>query len=112
VEAARPSSARAWHADRPRSLRACRLLPDLRRWVEAERKLKETPWLLKTPAGYVQPSPWLTIANKSVELMHKYLTELGLSPVSRGRVTVEPTGPKPWEFTSAEDDEVTRRYMS
>ena len=28
------------------------------RWVEAERRLKETPPLLKTPAGYVQPSPW------------------------------------------------------
>ena len=25
------------------------------RWVEAERKLKETPALLRTPAGYVQP---------------------------------------------------------
>ena len=27
------------------------------RWVEAERKLAETPALLRTPAGYVQPSP-------------------------------------------------------
>ena len=27
------------------------------RWVEAERKLTETPPLLKTPAGYVQASP-------------------------------------------------------
>ena len=29
------------------------------RWVEAEKKLAETPVLLKTPAGYVQQSPWL-----------------------------------------------------
>ena len=69
------------------------------RWVEAERKLKETPHLLRTPAGYVQPSPWLAISNKNVELMHKFMSELGLSPVSRSRVsTTTSLGPKPWEF--------------
>jgi P27 family predicted phage terminase small subunit len=75
------------------------------RWVEAERKLKETPPLLKTPAGYVQPSPWLAISNKSVELMHKFDTELGLSPASRSRVTTKPLGPKPWETYSNDDDD-------
>lgn len=68
------------------------------RWVEAERKLKETPILLKTPAGYVQPSPWLGIANKNLEMMHKFMSELGLSPVSRTRVTARPPTRKPWEF--------------
>ena len=69
------------------------------RWVEAERKLKETPILLKTPAGYVQPSPWLSIANKQLELMHKFMGELGLSPASRSRVAAFPSlAPKPWEF--------------
>jgi P27 family predicted phage terminase small subunit len=58
------------------------------RWVEAERKLTETPMLLKMPSGYVQQNPWLTIANKQLELMHKYMTEFGLSPVSRSRVAV------------------------
>lgn len=39
------------------------------------------------------------IANKQLELMHKYLSEFGLSPVSRSRVSVKPhLGPKPWEF--------------
>ncbi|WP_394892233.1 phage terminase small subunit P27 family [Mesorhizobium sp. AaZ16] len=66
------------------------------RWVEAERKLKETPALLRTPAGYVQPSPWLAISNKNVELMHKFMSELGLSPVSRSRVaTTHHTGQSP-----------------
>ncbi len=69
------------------------------RWVEAERKLKETPILIKLPSGYIQPSPWLAIANKSQELMLRYLGELGLSPVSRARVSTLPAiGPKPWEF--------------
>jgi P27 family predicted phage terminase small subunit len=66
------------------------------RWVEAERKLHETPMLLKLPSGYVQQNPWLTIANKQLELMHKYLGEFGLSPVSRSRVSLAGHGPKPW----------------
>jgi P27 family predicted phage terminase small subunit len=76
------------------------------RWVEAEQKLKETPALLKMPSGYVQQNPWLTIANKQLELMHRYMSELGLSPVSRSRVDVRGPvgrskfdgllGPRPW----------------
>ena len=68
------------------------------RWVEAERKLLETPLLLKTPAGYVQQSPWLTIANKERELMAKYMAELGLTPSSRSRLAIKmPTARRPWE---------------
>ena len=37
--------------------------------MEAERKLKETPTLIKLPSGYIQPSPWLAIANKQLELI-------------------------------------------
>ena len=56
------------------------------RWVEAEEKLQQTPPLLKTPSGYVQPSPWITIANKQSELMGRYMAELGLTPASRTRM--------------------------
>ena len=59
----------------------------------------ETPRLLKLPSGYLQPSPWLAIANKQLELMAKYMAELGLSPVSRTRVEARPPHEKkPWEF--------------
>lgn len=81
------------------------------RWVKAERKLAETPTLIKLPSGYIQPSPWLGIANKQLELMHKYMSDLGLSPASRTRVSATPNlGPKPWEFIAGldpnlEDDE-------
>ena len=69
------------------------------RWVEAEKKLAETPPLLKTPAGYVQTSPWITISNKQVELKVRLMAELGLSPSARSRLAVDvPTGPKPWEW--------------
>jgi P27 family predicted phage terminase small subunit len=56
------------------------------RWVEAEEKLQSTPMLLKTATGYVQQSPWLSIANKQLELMGRYMTELGLTPAARSRV--------------------------
>jgi P27 family predicted phage terminase small subunit len=62
------------------------------RWAEAERKLRETPMLLKLPSGYVQQNPWLSIAHKQLELMHKYLTEFGLSPVARSRISIAPAG--------------------
>lgn len=69
------------------------------RWVEAERRLAETPPLLKTPAGYVQVSPWITISNKQVELMTRLMAELGLTPSARSRLAIQlPNGPKPWDF--------------
>ena len=58
------------------------------RWIEAEEKLTETPTLLKTPSGYVQQSPWLSIANKQLEIMGRYMGELGLTPSSRQRVGI------------------------
>jgi len=56
------------------------------RWVEAEERLRETPPLVKTPSGYVQQSPWLTIAHKQLELMGRYMVELGLTPAARSRM--------------------------
>jgi P27 family predicted phage terminase small subunit len=68
------------------------------RWVEAEERLRETPPLVKTPSGYIQQSPWLLIANKQLELMGRYMVELGLTPAARSRVLgsaalTPPTGP-------------------
>jgi P27 family predicted phage terminase small subunit len=56
------------------------------RWVEAEEQLKKTPALLKTPSGYVQQSPWLAVANKQLEIMGRYMAELGLTPSARNRI--------------------------
>ena len=56
------------------------------RWVEAEEQMKKTPAMLKTPSGYVQQSPWLSVANKQLELMGRYMTELGMTPAARTRV--------------------------
>ena len=67
------------------------------RWVEAELKLAETPAILRMPSGYIQQSPWLTIANKQLELMARYMAELGLTPASRSRIAVQlQSGPNAW----------------
>ena len=66
--------------------------------MEAELEARETPALLKTPAGYIQLSRWLGIATKNLEPMHKFTTERGLSPSSRTRVrTARLSGTAPEE---------------
>ncbi len=55
-------------------------------WAEAVRKQRETPKLIKTPSGYVQQSPWIGIANKQLELMGRYMAELGITPTARSRL--------------------------
>lgn len=72
------------------------------RWVEAERKLSQTPVILKMPSGYIQQSPWLTISNKQLDLMARFMTELGLTPSARSRLAIQmPGGRKPWEVDPA-----------
>jgi len=68
------------------------------RWVEAEEKLGATPTLLKTQSGYIQQSPWLSIANKQMELMGRYMAELGLTPASRSRLVNLLPEPAPEAF--------------
>jgi len=83
------------------------------RWVEAEQKLAETPTLLKTPSGYAQQSPWLSIANKQLELMARFMGELGLTPVARRRVEMDTAaGTEPVtkiEFVTVYTDENGKR---
>ena len=63
------------------------------RWVEAEEQLQKTPALLKAPSGYVQQSPWLSVSNKQLELMGRYMSELGLTPSARTRLGLDESGP-------------------
>ena len=69
-------------------------MPPAARPVDAGSRQSESsgrplPCSERRPA-YVQPLPWLAIANKNLELLHKFMTELGLSPVSRSRVSAQP----------------------
>jgi P27 family predicted phage terminase small subunit len=86
------------------------------RWVEAEEKLQATPMLLKTATGYVQQSPWLSIANKQLELMGRYMAELGLTPAARSRVAayanaaIETDRVTKIEFVTVYEDEQGQRH--
>ena len=77
------------------------------RWAEAEEKLKETPTLFKTPGGYVQQSPWVNIANKQLELMGRYMVELGITPASRSRVVAGPAAQPTITFTTIYEEDPT-----
>src|SRR5262249_18497427 len=56
--------------------------------MRAQRKLNETGLLLKTPSGYVQQSPLLSVVNSCVDTIHKLSREFGLTPASRVRLQV------------------------
>lgn len=70
------------------------------RWIEAEKKLKDLSlmsadkmaYLYKTTNGNLIISPLLTIANKSMDQMHKFLIEFGMTPAARTRINTEPPG--------------------
>ena len=40
---------------------------------------------------YMQQSPYVSIKNKAAEHMHKFLTEFGMTPASRSRISVAKT---------------------
>lgn len=64
------------------------------RWVQAEKQIlkdaeehQNTGFTDTTTNGNVIQSPLVGIANMALQLMHKYLTEFGMTPSSRSRVT-------------------------
>ena len=74
------------------------------RWKHAEEKLRELgdAGLVETTlTGYRQIGPWLQISNRAVETMQKLLTEFGMSPSARTRVTPSEArkalNPSPWD---------------
>ena len=58
------------------------------RWVDAEKTIGEKGLLIKTTNGNVIQSPLVGIANTSLQIMHKFLVEFGMTPSSRSRITV------------------------
>ena len=76
-------------------------------WVEAEGQLRKYGKVVKSPVrrtvrrskgeeiaettgGYPMQSPFLAIRNRALETMHRFLTEFGMTPASRSRVSVVP----------------------
>lgn len=70
------------------------------RWAEAESVLKTKGLLVKDTSGNIKPSPMLSIANQCLSLMHKYLTEFGMTPSSRARVRGKDAKPEKSKYGS------------
>jgi P27 family predicted phage terminase small subunit len=61
------------------------------RWVDAEKKLQDIENTIhKTKSGNTITAPLLWVANKANDQMYKWLTEFGMTPSSRSRISVTP----------------------
>lgn len=58
-------------------------------WVDAMANLDKHGTLIKSKSGFPMQSPYLTIANKAMAEMRKWLCEFGMTPSSRTRLTVD-----------------------
>jgi len=73
------------------------------RWVQAEQKLSEFGTVIKGPNGMPVQSPYLSIANRAMDQMRSLLSEFGMTPSSRSRITAWPQ--------SREESEIERRLF-
>ena len=69
------------------------------RWAEAEANLKKTDLVIKTKSGNIIQNPYIGIANTAFKLMKDCLTEFGMTPASRSRVSAKEEKKKedPWD---------------
>ena len=56
------------------------------KWKEATEFLDQHGLIFKTPSGYIQQVPQVSIAQTYGKLMTKIATEFGLTPASRSRI--------------------------
>ena len=58
------------------------------RWKEAEEFISKHGTIVKTPSGYWQQVPQVSIAQTNLKLMLRFSEEFGLTPSSRSRIAV------------------------
>ena len=57
------------------------------RWVKAEKELNEQELVLTSKEGGKYHNPWLSVANKAMADIEKYMSKFGMTPASRKNVT-------------------------
>jgi P27 family predicted phage terminase small subunit len=57
-------------------------------WLDAQVQIDKHGVLIKAQSGFPMQSPYLTISNRAMTEMRKWLVEFGCSPSSRSRVIV------------------------
>jgi P27 family predicted phage terminase small subunit len=63
--------------------------------IKAQQQLSSTGLLLKTPSGYVQQSPLVSIVRAQMEVINRLCTEFGLTPSARTRLVTPEATEKP-----------------
>lgn len=61
------------------------------RWKEAEEFLSKHGTIFKTPSGYIQQVPQVSIAQTYLKVMKDFCSEFGLTPAARTRIQVDTT---------------------
>ena len=56
------------------------------RWREAEDFITQHGSIFKTPSGYVQQVPQVSIAQTYLKIMNRFAEQFGLTPASRSRI--------------------------
>lgn len=56
------------------------------RWKEAEEFLTQHGSIFKTPSGYLQQVPQVSIAQQNLKIMQSFCAEFGLTPATRARI--------------------------
>ena len=56
------------------------------RWKEAEERITDRGLVIRTPSGYPQQVPYISIAQQYLRLMGQYAERFGLDPSSRSRI--------------------------
>ena len=57
------------------------------RWKEAEEFITQHGTIVKTPSGYWQQVPQVSIAQTYLKIMNKFCEQFGLTPSARSRIT-------------------------
>jgi P27 family predicted phage terminase small subunit len=61
------------------------------RWKEAEEFMTKHGTIVKTPSGYWQQVPQVSIAQTYLKIMHRFCEQFGLTPSARSRMVTEPS---------------------
>ena len=56
------------------------------RWKEAEEFLTQHGSMVRTPNGYLQQVPQVSIAQQNLKIMQSFCSEFGLTPATRARI--------------------------
>jgi P27 family predicted phage terminase small subunit len=56
------------------------------RWKQAEERITDRGLVIRTPSGYPQQGPYISIAQQYLRLMHQFAEQFGLTPAARSRI--------------------------